>query len=159
MITAGAGDERTGMTAITARSLSIDPPRMLVCVSSAASTWSAIRRYRHFAVNILAAHQRPIAQRFAGCWGVKGVDRYNDATWAQLASGASGLAGALAVVDCEVEEIFERYNNVIIIGAVLSATPGSPSGCDPLLYAHGNFASLGLGSRPREGDEKLQHTA
>jgi len=105
VITAGAGDERTGLTAITARSLSIDPPRMLVCVSASASTWPVIRKYRHFAVNMLAAHQRQIAERFAGCGGVKGVDRYSDATWTPLASGASGLACALAVVDCRVEEI------------------------------------------------------
>jgi hypothetical protein len=44
-----------------------------------------------------------------------------------------------------VEEIFERHNNGIIIGAVLSATLGPLPDCDPLLYAHGDFAPLRLG--------------
>lgn len=139
VITAGSGDERTGLTAITARSLSIEPPRMLICVSATASTWPVIRKYRHFAVNILRADQQAVAERFAGRKGEKGVQRYVGADWVELTSGASGLADALAVVDCEVEEIFERHNNGIIIGAVLSASLGPIPECDPLLYAHGDF--------------------
>ena len=96
VITAGTGDERTGLTAITARSLSIEPPRMLICVSSTASTWPVIRKYRHFAVNILRADQQAVAERFAGRKGEKGVQRYLGADWVQLASGASGLADATA---------------------------------------------------------------
>ncbi len=145
VITAGAGDERTGLTAITARSLSIEPPRMLICVSAAASTWPVIRKYRHFAVNLLRADQQAVAERFAGRKGEKGVQRYHGADWVQLASGASGLADALAMVDCEVEESFERHNNGILIGAVLSATLGPFPDCDPLLYAHGDFAPLRRG--------------
>ena len=152
VITAGTGDERTGLTAITARSLSIEPPRMLICVSSTASTWPVIRKYRHFAVNILRADQQAVAERFAGRKGEKGVQRYLGADWVQLASGASGLADALAMVDCEVEEIFERHNNGIIIGAVLSATLGPIPECDPLLYAHGDFASPNPGTPPDNGN-------
>lgn len=142
VITAGVGEERTGLAAITARSLSIDPPKMLICVRTTASAWPVIRDRRHFAVNILAEDQLDVAERFAGTKGVKGAARYDNAEWTTLPSGASGLKGALAVVDCEVEEMFERHGSAIIIGNVLAASSGNAD--DPLIYAHGGFLKLPL---------------
>jgi hypothetical protein len=39
VITAGAGEARTGLTVTSAISLSLDPPTMLVCVNRNASAW------------------------------------------------------------------------------------------------------------------------
>ena len=149
VITAGLAEDRTGLTATSATSLSMQPPTMLICVNRAASAWPVIRRHHHFAVNILAAHQHDIAERFAGRGGLKGAARYAGADWIELASGASGLNGALAVIDCTVEEIIERHSHGIIIGAVVSATLGSDVSADPLVYGHGRFAPLRLNEDAR----------
>lgn len=142
VITVGTGADRTGLTVTTATSLSMEPPTMVICVNRSASAWPVIQRHRHFAVNILAAHQSDVAERFAGRGGVKGVERYDGAEWSTLASGASGLQGALAVIDCTVEEIIERHSHAIIIGAVISATAGLGQSVDPLVYGHGRFTAL-----------------
>ena len=72
VITAGAGEERTGLTATSAVSLSVEPPTMIVCVNREASAWPVIHREGHFCVNVLGARHRAVADRFAGRGGVKG---------------------------------------------------------------------------------------
>ena len=144
VITAGIGADRTGLTATSATALSMEPPTMLISVNRTASAWPVIRRHGHFAVNILSAAQRPVAERFAGMGGVKGAARYEGATWRELPSGASGLEGALAVIDCRVDEIIERHSHAIIIGGVVSVTLASGVSPEPLVYAHGAFAPVRL---------------
>jgi flavin reductase (DIM6/NTAB) family NADH-FMN oxidoreductase RutF len=139
VITAGIGDERTGLTATSAVSLSVDPPTMIICVNRAASAWPVMRRHRHFCVNVLAEHHQPVADRFAGRGGVKGAARYDEADWQVLATGALALDGALASVDCEIEEFIDRHSHSIIIGAVraVRVNPGRP-----LVYAQGGYGGF-----------------
>jgi 3-hydroxy-9,10-secoandrosta-1,3,5(10)-triene-9,17-dione monooxygenase reductase component len=139
VITAGVGDERTGLTATSAASLSVAPPRMIVCVNRDASALPVIRLRGHFCINVLGERHRHVADRFAGRDGVKGVDRYAEANWSSLSTGALALEGALAAIDCEVEEFIERHSHVIVIGAVkaLQVRPDRP-----LLYGQGEYGAL-----------------
>ena len=143
VVTAGIGDERTGLTATSAVSLSMDPPTMLVTVNRTASSYPVIARRRHFCVNILHADQADIAARFAGVGGAKGAARYDGADWMPMGSGALGLVGALAVIDCEVEEIIERHSHAILLGAVRDVQGDDGDGTG-LVYGHGRFGSLNL---------------
>jgi 3-hydroxy-9,10-secoandrosta-1,3,5(10)-triene-9,17-dione monooxygenase reductase component len=142
VITAGAGDARTGLTVTSAISLSLDPPTMLVCVNRNASAWPVIQRERHYCVNILDARHQHIADRFAGRGGVKGGARYDGARWRRFATGAWGLEDALAVIDCAVEEIIERHSHGIIIGSVQEVHLGG--GDEALVYGHGRYRPLSL---------------
>ncbi|MGJ4856464.1 flavin reductase family protein [Labrys sp. KB_33_2] len=139
VITAGEGDERTGLTATSAVSLSVEPPTMIICVNRDASAWPVIRRYGHYCVNILADHQRHVADRFAGRGGIKGVARYENAGWNRLFTGALALEGALASVDCEVEEFIDRHSHSIIIGAVRGIRTADGR---PLVYAQGGYGGF-----------------
>ena len=143
VITAGIGDERTGLTATSAVSLSMEPPIMLICVNPSSSSWPIILKRRHFCVNIIHADQADVAGRFAGIDGVKGTARYEGADWVTMGSGASGLAGALAVIDCQVEEIIERHGHGIVLGAVRDVRGDLGDG-NALVYGHGRFGSLNL---------------
>lgn len=138
VITAGVGDDRTGLTVTSVTSLSVDPPTLLFCINKNASGWPVIRRHRHFCVNILADRHRPIADRFAGSGGVKGVARYAEARWIELVTGASALEDALAAIDCEVEETIERHSHAIIIGAVRMLRI---KGGDALTHQHGQYGA------------------
>lgn len=139
VVTAGEGEERTGLTATSAVSLSIDPPTMIVCVNRNASALPVIERRRHFCVNVLAAQHEHVANRFAGLGGVKGAARYEEADWRPHATGALALEGALASIDCEVEELIERHSHVIAIGAVRGVRIG---GGEPLVYTRGRYHKL-----------------
>jgi 3-hydroxy-9,10-secoandrosta-1,3,5(10)-triene-9,17-dione monooxygenase reductase component len=109
---------------------------MIVCVNRAASAWPIIRRNRHFCVNILGAGHAEVADRFAGRGGAKGPERYAEAAWGALDTGALALADALAAIDCEVEEIVERHSHGIVIGAVRAVRIGAG---EPLVYSQGRY--------------------
>lgn len=142
VITAGEGDERTGMTATSAISLSMSPATMMVCVNLSSSSWPAIEKYRHFCVNVLGDHQEAIAARFAGRDGCSGKARYNGAEWDRLQSGAAALVGALANVDCVLDEVIVRHTHAIVLGHVC-ATRLRDDG-RPLAYWQGTFEKLSV---------------
>jgi flavin reductase (DIM6/NTAB) family NADH-FMN oxidoreductase RutF len=119
VITVGRGNDITGMTVTSVSSLSVDPPTLIVSINRESSSWPLLRQHGFFGVNILTADQLDIAERFTGKGGLKGADRFTGAQWAAGVSGVPLLVGALAAVDCEVEEIVERHSHAIVIGRVL----------------------------------------
>ena len=143
VITMGIGDERTGFAATSAVSLSMNPPTMLVCVDRNSSSFPVILKRRHFCVNIVHAGQENVVKRFAGVGGVKGPARYDGADWVTMGSGAGGLVGAKAVIDCDVEEVIERHSHAIILGAVRDVQGEFGEG-QALVYGHGRFGRLDL---------------
>ncbi len=139
VITVGRGRDITGMTVTSVTSLSIDPPTLIVSVNRSSSSWPLLRRYGAFGVNILGADQREIAERFSGKGGLKGVDRFTGANWVFGATGAPLLVGALAAIDCEVEEIIERHSHAIVIGRVRQVL--NETARPALVYWDGGYAA------------------
>ena len=141
VITVGDGESRTGFTATSVNSFSVEPPTLLVCVNLNASSWPLIMRTGGFTVNLLSQQDVAVADRFSGLGGVTGEGRYADAEWTS-ATGGYGLASALAVIDCELDEAIERYSHAILLGRVRSVTTRTEK--TPLLYWHKTYRSLGL---------------
>ena len=119
VITAGRGKDITGMTVTSVASLSVDPPTLIVSINRESSSWPLIKRHGFFGVNILTSGQIDVAERFTGKGGLKGAERFAGAHWMTRVSGVPLLAGALAAVDCEVEDIVERHSHAIVIGRAL----------------------------------------
>lgn len=140
IITAGKGKDISGMTVTSVSSLSVEPPSLIVSINRAASSWPLIARHGAFGVNILTADQLDIAERFTGKGGLKGADRFTGAEWTTRASGAPLLVGALAAVDCEVEEVIERHSHAIVIGRVLDVIASERTAA--LAYWHGEYVAI-----------------
>ena len=140
VITAGRGRDISGMTVTSVASLSVEPPALIVSVNRDASSWPLIRRHGFFGVNILNADQLDIAERFAGKDGLKGAARFAGADWFTRASGVPLLAGALAAIDCEVEEVVERHSHAIVIGRVLDLQVSPRTAA--LAYWHGQYLAI-----------------
>ncbi|MBR0792180.1 flavin reductase family protein [Bradyrhizobium manausense] len=140
VITAGRGKDVTGMTVTSVTSLSVDPPTLLVSINRDASSFPLIRRYGAFGVNILAADQLDVAERFAGKDGLKGAERFAGAQWVTAVSGVPLLVGALSAVDCEVEDIVERHSHGIVIGRVRSVRNSTRNAA--LAYWHGQYVAV-----------------
>ena len=119
VITAGRGKDISGMTVTSVSSLSVEPATLIVSINREASSWPLVKRYGFFGVNILTSDQLDIAERFTGKGGLKGAERFAGAEWTTRASGVPLLAGALAAIDCEVEDMIERHSHAIVIGRVL----------------------------------------
>ena len=140
VITAGKGRDISGMTVTSVSSLSVDPPSLIVSLNRESSSWPLVKRYGFFGVNILTSDQVEIAERFTGKDGLKGADRFVGAEWITRVSGVPLLAGALAAVDCEVEDIVERHSHAIVIGRVLDVAVSSRTAA--LAYWQGQYVAI-----------------
>ena len=126
--TIGSDEEQTGVTATSVTSFSTDPPTLLVCVARDGSSFQALTRSGVFAVNVLGADQREVAERFGPTSALKGSERYQGVNWLVLQSGVRCLADAAAVFECEVDEFIERHTHAIVIGRVRHVLVGAGSG-------------------------------
>jgi flavin reductase (DIM6/NTAB) family NADH-FMN oxidoreductase RutF len=140
VITVGQGKDITGMTVTSVSSLSVDPPTLIVSINRESSSWPILKRQGFFGVNILAADQLDVAERFTGKGGLKGADRFAGAQWTTRISGVPLLAGALAAIDCEVEDIVERHSHAIVIGRVLDIQTSGHTAA--LAYWQGRYVAV-----------------
>jgi flavin reductase (DIM6/NTAB) family NADH-FMN oxidoreductase RutF len=133
VITAGRGRDISGMTVTSVSSLSVDPQALIVSINREASSWPLVKR-------ILTSDQIDIAERFTGKGGLKGADRFAGARWTTRASGVPLLIGALAAIDCEVEDIIERHSHAILIGRVLDVAVSARTAA--LAYWQGRYVAI-----------------
>ena len=103
-----------GVTANSFNSVSLTPPLVLWSLSRQASTMSAFSRGSHYAINILAADQKVLAQRFA----TRDIDRFAGVAWREGAGGAPVLDGAAAVFECANRSQYQEGDHVIFVGEV-----------------------------------------
>ena len=143
VITLGHGEDISGLTVTSVSSLAAEPPTVIFCINRSSSSWPVLDRHRAFAVNVLGPQHVAVAERFSGRDGTKGAARFAEANWLTLVTGTPVLEQALAVLDCEVEEIIERHTSAIVVGRVVAvkveeeaATPVS------LAYWRGRFGAF-----------------
>jgi flavin reductase (DIM6/NTAB) family NADH-FMN oxidoreductase RutF len=140
VITAGQGNDITGMTVTSVSSLSVDPPTLIVSINRESSSWPLLKRHGFFGVNILTADQLDIAERFSGKDGLKGAARFAGTQWITRVSGVPLLAGALSAIECEVEDIVARHSHAIVIGRVLDIQLSARSAA--LAYWQGQYVAI-----------------
>ncbi|QIG94827.1 MULTISPECIES: flavin reductase family protein [unclassified Bradyrhizobium] len=139
IITAGQGDDITGMTVTSLTSLSAAPPRLLVSINRQASCFAPIARHRLFGVNILGSDQQALAERFSNR-RLNGQQRFEGTAWTYGPSGVPLLQHSLAMVECQVEEIIERHSHGIIVGRLSSMELSHrPTG---LTYWNGQYVQI-----------------
>lgn len=142
ILSVGQGEARTGLTATSVSSLSVDPPTLLISVNRSASAYGILLEEGTFAINVLRPHHQALADRFAGRNGIKGAARYEGADWTRLNTGAPVLVDALSAFDCVLEDAIERHSHMIVIGRVVASR--ITENATPLLYWAGDYRGLAL---------------
>ena len=122
-----------GLTANSFNSVSINPPLVLWSLSQAASSMTALSSGSHYAINILAADQKELAERFAS----RQEDRWKGVLFTIGASGAPLLTGAAATFECFNRSRYEEGDHVIFVGEVERCS--HRAGAAPLLFHGGRF--------------------
>lgn len=125
--------EPVGLTASSFNSVSLDPPLVLWSLGQAAGSMAVFANGRHYAINVLAADQQALAERFAA----RGVDRWAGVAYTPGVSGAPLLQGCVATFECFNRSQYTEGDHVIFVGEVERCTR-SPS-ASPLLYHGGRF--------------------
>lgn len=122
-----------GLTANSFNSVSLQPPLVLWSLAQAAGSMSALSTGSHYAINILAADQKDLAERFAS----GRADRWQGVAYTDGASGAPLLDGAAASFECFNRSRYEEGDHVIFVGEVERCT--HRAGAAPLLFHGGKF--------------------
>ena len=122
-----------GLTANSFNSVSLDPPLVLWSLSRAAASLPVFSAGSHYAINVLAADQKALAERFA----LRGLDRFAGVAFDQGAGGAPLLHGAAATFECFNRSRYEEGDHVIFVGEVERCT--WRDGAMPLLFHGGRY--------------------
>lgn len=122
-----------GLTANSFNSVSLEPPLVLWSLARSAGSMPVFERGSHYAINILAASQHTLAERFAG----KAADRFSDVAFSDGAGGAPVLEGAAAVFECFNRSQYEEGDHVIFVGEVERCS--WRQGVAPLIFHGGRY--------------------
>jgi flavin reductase (DIM6/NTAB) family NADH-FMN oxidoreductase RutF len=134
IVTARAQDgSAIGLTANSFNSVSLDPPLVLWSLARAAASLAAFSNGSHYAINVLAADQKPLAERFA----MRGADRWSGVGFTAGIGGAPLLHGAAATFECFNRSRYEEGDHVIFVGEVERCS--HRAGASPLLFHGGRF--------------------
>jgi flavin reductase (DIM6/NTAB) family NADH-FMN oxidoreductase RutF len=125
--------ELVGLTANSFNSVSLNPPLVLWSLARVAGSMPALSTGSHYAINILAADQKALAERFA----TKGAERWSGVAFTDGVAGAPLLAGAAATFECFNRSRYEEGDHVIFVGEVERCHHAA--GASPLLFHGGRF--------------------
>ena len=128
-----------GSTANSVSSVSLDPPLVLVCLRSESETLAALEASGGFAINVLAEHQRHLADRFAKA---ATPAHWEGVPHAPGLTGSPLIADTLAAVECELHELADGGDHRIAIGRVLGLRDTAEP-APPLLFAESRYHALG----------------
>ncbi|MDX4945704.1 flavin reductase family protein [Providencia manganoxydans] len=119
VISVESDEQRNGLTASSFCSVSVDPPRFLICVGKTASAHPQISIGEGIAVNVLSETQHEQAMQFASKTH-KGEQRFSLGEWNTLHTGAPILDDTTISFDCIVDNIIDDVTHSIITATVVA---------------------------------------
>ncbi|HYZ85489.1 MAG TPA: flavin reductase family protein [Bryobacteraceae bacterium] len=124
-----------GITVNSFTSVSLLPPIILICVDHRSNTLPDFRSSAWFGISVLEESQRELSVRFAqhdpAC--------FEDGSWFAGESGVPLLNGALASLECSVNQTVEAGDHTIFLGEVFHARYCEGS---PLIYFQSEYREL-----------------
>ena len=129
LVTTAHDEQRAGCLVGFTTQASIDPPRMLVCLSTANHTYRVAEHAGLVAVHVLDPDQRDLAELFGGSTGDE-VDKFGRCAW------TAGPGGVPLVDDCErrfVGKVLERHRLGDHVGFLLEPLDVEASDSDKAL--------------------------
>ncbi|WP_019634049.1 flavin reductase family protein [Actinomadura atramentaria] len=126
----------TGLAANSFTSVSLDPPLVAFCVAHTSSTWPVLRRAETVCVNILGQRQEHVCRQLAA----KGAAKFAGLTWSSAPSGGPVIDGALAWIECAVEQEHVAGDHVIVVARVLDLDVHHDD--EPLVFYRGGYGGF-----------------
>ena len=137
IVTSRCGEEIHGMTVSDFSGVSLSPPLVSVCCGKDSLTTALIARGRCFGVNILAAEQQDLSNRFAS--KKHEHERFDGLDYDRAETGAPLLARCVVNLDCRLVASHEAGDHVIHLGEIQSSRRSERR---PLVYFGGGYREL-----------------
>lgn len=132
-----------GATVSSLASVSLRPPLVSIALDRRSHLLTRILGAKRFGVNVLGCTQDDVATLFAS----RGVKRFSEGEWS-TSDGLPRLEGAAGWAACELHQIVEAGDHLVLIGLVHRA---ASSALPPLVYGHRTFGThSGFQQRPRK---------
>ena len=131
---------RRGVTVTAACSVSDKPGTLLVCLNHSNPHNQLFTESGIFALNTLMVDHEHLAVAFSGLDHLSVEERFAQAEWDTITTGAPALVGAAAVFDCRLIDAKVVATHTILIGEVIGLRTG-PAG-PALLYMDRGYHSV-----------------
>jgi flavin reductase (DIM6/NTAB) family NADH-FMN oxidoreductase RutF len=142
--TIDANGQPRGFTANSFTSVSLDPPLVLVCLGKSASSYPVFSKTPQFAINILGEHQKGISSTFSS---KKVADKFAEVAVTKRKRSSPVLDGVLAWLDCDIEQLVDAGDHVVMIGRVIEHEHSEGA---PLGFHSGNYVDFSLSRQVAE---------
>ena len=149
VVTSGREERAEGMTANAVLSVSLDPLLFLVSVHKDARLNPRIQEEGYFAASILAGDQEGLSRLFSSPERSSGLQAVHSLGGGYGTTGAPLAAGALAIIECELEAAYPGGDHDLFLGRVVDIRLGDTRK-GPLVFHEGDYPSLTAG--PKAGD-------
>lgn len=127
--------ERVGMTANSFNSVSLDPALILWSIDKQSASYRVFAEASHFAVNVLAATQIELSNRFAR----RSEDKFSGVAFELGYGQAPVLQHCSATFECEKYAVHDGGDHWIMLGRVLRF---SDHGRAPLVFHQGAYSAV-----------------
>lgn len=124
-----------GITVSAFCSVSLEPPRVLICVEKTTGSHLALESSKLFVVNILSTGQRDLSERFASLI----ENKFEGLDFETTIDGLPVLLGCIATLECRVTASYDGGDHSIFVGEVDNAAAGDG---DPILYFRGDYRTI-----------------
>ncbi|MGI0053760.1 MAG: flavin reductase family protein [Thermoplasmata archaeon] len=136
VVTTRSGATDAGLTVNAFLSVSLAPPTVLVSLSREADTTPLLRASGTFAVNLLAADQESLSDRFART--IPPEEKFRDLSVARGETGAALIAGTLGAIEARVLREVVLGDHLLFLGEAVRVHFGRDS--DPLVFFRRGYA-------------------
>jgi flavin reductase (DIM6/NTAB) family NADH-FMN oxidoreductase RutF len=149
VVTSGQEENVEGMTANAVMSVSLDPVLFLVSVHKEARINPRIREEGYFAISLLADDQEGLSRLFASPERSSGLPALHSLGGGYGSTGAPLAAGALAAIECELQDVYYGGDHDLFLGRVVGVRLGNTRK-GPLLFHEGAYPTLKSPSQPED---------
>jgi flavin reductase (DIM6/NTAB) family NADH-FMN oxidoreductase RutF len=140
IVTMNVNGDNHGMTVNSFASVSLNPPLVLYNADEATRSHDLTADAGHYAVNILAADQEWLSNRFAG-EHKEMDDPFTDIEVRREETGAPIFENALSYIDCSLYDSHEAGDHTTYVGQVESLGVQRPN-ADPLTFYKANYGTV-----------------
>jgi flavin reductase (DIM6/NTAB) family NADH-FMN oxidoreductase RutF len=129
-----------GMTANAFTSVSLDPRLVLVCVDHKAQTHAHLHTRKRFGINVLSEEQKAISEFYSDPDREGEAAGRSGARFDRTPHGTPVLHGALAYLECRLQDARDAGDHTIFIAEVEDIVMRSGK---PLLFFGSEYYSIG----------------
>ncbi|MEV5052562.1 flavin reductase family protein [Arthrobacter sp. LAR12-1-1.1] len=128
--------ERAAMIVGSFVFISLHPCLVGFFVSHESTSWPQLNKATVLGISILASTQKQFCRKL----GKKDADRFDDEFWTRGNFGAPLVTGALASMECQLENVTPVGDHAFVLAPVLGLSASSTT--DPLVFQNHEFSGL-----------------